>query len=336
MSVLIFGGNAPPAPFVPRGASLPARGRADRGGVRRRCRARRGWPVRSARPCRRCSSSLPRSRTPNCRDSTRLITGASWRTRSPPYLDALSPEVISIMMAQLARRQSPMSVLLAVPLGGAFCQVPDEATAFGLSRAPCVVVDASAFAPDPGLLGSRPAPGARQLWADLLPYSQGPGGYVNLMADYQADLVLKARLWSRQVPAARADQGRLRPRQRLPPQCRHQPRRVRRSAGSPGAAARPVNQLSRRHPGSDSTAAYRQQQTLRNGRKVRDPKIDQLRAVSPISTLNNTDYGGYLCAYCGAHPPPSAALLHPASAGLTWPFARRWPGHVTMAVTKTG
>ncbi len=50
--------------------------------------------------------------------------------------------------------RSPMSNLLAVPLGGAYCQVPDEATAFGGTRAPCVIVTAAAFAPDPGLLAA--------------------------------------------------------------------------------------------------------------------------------------------------------------------------------------
>jgi Berberine and berberine like len=96
--------------------------------------------------------------------------------------------VNSTITAQLARRQSPMSLLLAVPLGGAFCQVPDGATAFGGSRSPCVVVDAAAFASEPGLLAAD-RDWARQLWADLLPYSPGPGGYVNLMADYEADRV---------------------------------------------------------------------------------------------------------------------------------------------------
>ena len=60
--------------------------------------------------------------------------------------------MISVITAQLPRKQSPMSQLLAIPLGGAFCQVPDEATAFGGSRAPCVV--AAALAPEPGLLAA--------------------------------------------------------------------------------------------------------------------------------------------------------------------------------------
>ena len=104
------------------------------------------------------------------------------------YLDALSPEVISIITAQLPRKQSPMSVLLAIPMDGAFCQVPDEATAFGGCRAPCVVADASALAPEPGLLAAD-RDWARQLWTGLLPHAPGLGGYVNLMTEYEADWV---------------------------------------------------------------------------------------------------------------------------------------------------
>jgi FAD/FMN-containing dehydrogenase len=104
------------------------------------------------------------------------------------YLDDLSPEVISIITSQIARRQSPMSTLMAIPMGGAFCQVPDEATAFGGSRAPCVIVNAAAIAPEPGLLAAD-RDWARQLWADLLPHAKGPGTYVNVMTEYEADRV---------------------------------------------------------------------------------------------------------------------------------------------------
>ena len=163
------------------------------------------------------------------------------------YLDALSPEVISIITAQMPRKQSPMSQLLAIPMGGAFCQVPDEATAFSGSRAPCVVVAAAAFAPEPGLLAAD-RDWARQLWTGLLPYSQGPGSYVNLMADYDADRVRAS--YGPAKYAARPGQGRLRPRQRLPPQRQHQPRRIRRSRGSAGPPCRPPGS-----PGSRGTAA---------------------------------------------------------------------------------
>ena len=104
------------------------------------------------------------------------------------YLDTLSPEVISIITAQLPRRQSPMSALMAVPMTGAFCQIPDEATAFGGSRAPGFIISAAAVAPEPGLLAAD-RDWARQLWADLLPHAHSTGSYVNFMTDYDADRV---------------------------------------------------------------------------------------------------------------------------------------------------
>jgi len=188
MGALIFGGNAPPAPFVPQqhhfrpgyGLIVAAFG-ADAG------HARLAGQIRSALP------PLVEFTTPIPYTALQQIIdeAAPWGIlayQKALYLDALTPEVISIITTQLPRKQSPLSQLLAVPLGGAFCQVPDEATAFGGSRAPCVVVDAAAFAPEPGLLAAD-RDWARQLWAGLLPYSQGPGSYVNLMADYQADRV---------------------------------------------------------------------------------------------------------------------------------------------------
>jgi hypothetical protein len=104
------------------------------------------------------------------------------------YLDALSPEVISILTAQMRHKQSPMSLLLAFPMGGAFCQVRDEDTAFGGSRAPGVIVNAIAVAPEPGLLAAD-RDWARQLWAGLLPHAPGLASYVNFMHDYDADRV---------------------------------------------------------------------------------------------------------------------------------------------------
>ena len=188
MGSLIFGGNAPPAPFVPQqyhfrpgfGLIVAAFG-ADAE------HARLAGQIRSALPpLVEFLAPIPYTGLQQILDEA-----APWGIlayQKALYLDALSPEVISIITAQMARKQSPMSNLLAVPMGGAFCQVPDEATAFGGSRAPCVVVTAAAFAPEPGLLAAD-RDWACQLWADLLPYSQGPGGYVNLMTDYQADRV---------------------------------------------------------------------------------------------------------------------------------------------------
>ena len=188
MGALIFAGNAPAAPFVPQeyhfrpgyGLIVAAFG-ADAE------HARLAGQIRSALPpLVEFTAPIPYTGLQQLLDDA-----APWGIQAYQkalYLDALSPEAISIITAQMARKQSPMSNLLAVPMGGAFCQVPDEATAFGGSRAPCVVVTAAAFAPEPGLLAAD-RDWARQLWQDLLPYSQGPGSYVNLMTDYDADRV---------------------------------------------------------------------------------------------------------------------------------------------------
>jgi FAD/FMN-containing dehydrogenase len=104
------------------------------------------------------------------------------------YLDALTPGAISVITAQMARRRSPMSMMLAFPMGGAFCAVPDHATAFGGTRAPGVIVGATALASQPALLAAD-RHWARQTWQELLPHATGPGSYVNFMHDYEADRV---------------------------------------------------------------------------------------------------------------------------------------------------
>jgi FAD/FMN-containing dehydrogenase len=188
MGALIFGGNAPPAPFVPEEHHFrPGYGLIVAGFGADAEHARLAGQIRSALPpLVEFTAPIPYTGLQQIIDEA-----APWGIlayQKALYLDALTPEVITIITAQMPRKQSPMSQLLAIPMGGAFCQVPDEATAFGGSRAPCIVVDAAAFAPDPGLLAAD-RDWARQLWAGLLPYSQGPASYVNLMADYDADRV---------------------------------------------------------------------------------------------------------------------------------------------------
>jgi hypothetical protein len=188
MGAMIFGGNAPPWPFVPQehhfrpgyGLIVAAFG-ADAE------HARLAGQIRCALP------PLFESITPIPYTALQQIIDESaprgiLAYQKSLYLDALSPEAINIITAHLPRKQSPMSVLLAIPLGGAFCQVPDQATAFGGSRTPCVIVDAGAFATEPGLLAAD-RDWARQLWADLLPHAPGTGTYVNVMTEYEADRV---------------------------------------------------------------------------------------------------------------------------------------------------
>ena len=188
MGALIAGLNAPPAPFVPEQhhfrpgyALIVAAFGADAE------HARLAGQIRSAvPPLFEFVTPIPYTALQQILDEA-----APWGIlgyEKALYLDALSPEVISIITAQMTRKQSPMSLLIAFPMGGAFCQVPDEATAFGGSRVPGVIVNAAAIAPEPGLLAAD-RDWARQLWQDLLPHAPGAASYVNFMTDYEADRV---------------------------------------------------------------------------------------------------------------------------------------------------
>ncbi len=188
MGALIAGLNAPPAPFVPDQhhfrpgyALIVAAFGADAEHARLADQIRSAVP-----PLFEFITPIPYTGLQQILDDA-----APWGIlayEKSLYLDALSPEVISIITAQMRRKQSPMSLLLAFPMGGAFCQVPDEATAFGGSRAPGVIVNAAAVAPEPGLLAADRG-WVRRVWQDLLPYAPGTGGYVNFMNDYEADRV---------------------------------------------------------------------------------------------------------------------------------------------------
>ena len=63
----------------------------------------------------------------------------------------------------------------------------------------------------------------RDYWSALVPHAVGVGGYVNFMTEYDEDRVRNA--YGDEVRAAPADQGDLRPGQRLPPQRQHRTRR---------------------------------------------------------------------------------------------------------------
>ncbi len=188
MGALIAGCNAPPAPFVPepyhfrRGFALFV--------------AAFGADAEHAQLAGEIRAALPPlfefiSPIPYTALQQMLDDGTPWGIlayEKALYLDALSPEAISTITTQMARKQSPMSLLLAFPMAGAFCHVPDEATAFGGSRAPGLIVGATALAPELGLLAAD-RDWARQLWTDLLPHAPGAGSYVNFMHDYEADRV---------------------------------------------------------------------------------------------------------------------------------------------------
>jgi hypothetical protein len=124
MGALIAGLNAPPAPFVPEQhhfrpgyALIVAAFGADAEHARLADQIRSAVP-----PLFEFITPIPYTGLQQIIDDA--VPWGILAYEKALYLDALSPEVISIITAQMPRKQSPMSQLLAVPMGGAFCQVP--------------------------------------------------------------------------------------------------------------------------------------------------------------------------------------------------------------------
>lgn len=106
-------------------------------------------------------------------------------------LDELTDEAVDVIVERLPGKASPMSLLPIFPLGGAFADVDDDATAFGGSRAARFVVNMDAIALDPATLAADQE-WVRALWEALRPFAAGSGSYVNFMTDYEEDRVRAA------------------------------------------------------------------------------------------------------------------------------------------------
>ena len=107
------------------------------------------------------------------------------------YLEELTDAAIEVIAHHIPLKSSPMSLMPMFCLGGAYSRVPEDAVAFGGSRSIRYVVNIDASSPDPQTLAVDTA-WVRAFWNDLLPHSVGIGGYVNFMAEYEADRVRQA------------------------------------------------------------------------------------------------------------------------------------------------
>jgi FAD/FMN-containing dehydrogenase len=99
------------------------------------------------------------------------------------YLDELSDAAIDVIVAHLPARQSPMSLVPIFPLGGAYSDVADDATALAGSRRARYNISIDAISPDPDVMATDRG-WARALWTALQPYASDAGGYVNFMTEY--------------------------------------------------------------------------------------------------------------------------------------------------------
>ncbi|HWM58781.1 MAG TPA: FAD-binding oxidoreductase [Pseudonocardia sp.] len=95
----------------------------------------------------------------------------------------LTDEVIEVVISHLSRRRSPMSVMLAYYLGGAYCEADPDATAFGGTREPQWVTFVLAIAPDAEVLAADRAGWSRAMADALQPFALDAGTYVNGMAE---------------------------------------------------------------------------------------------------------------------------------------------------------
>ena len=107
------------------------------------------------------------------------------------YVDDLTDEVIAVIGEHAGRKSSPMSFVPVFRLDGAYAEVDDAATAFGGARRPCYVINTACIAPSPDLFEAD-TDWARSLWADLVPYARGAGGYVNFMVEQDQERILAA------------------------------------------------------------------------------------------------------------------------------------------------
>jgi FAD/FMN-containing dehydrogenase len=184
----IVGLNAPPAPFVPEELHFaPGFMLAIAGWGTLEEHAAAVAPVRDAvKATFELVTPIPYAELQKMLDAS-----APWGIlgyEKAIYIDELSDEVVEVVAAQLARKASPMSIMPVFALGGAYADVPEEATAFGGSRKAKWLFNIAGIAPEAGLLATERT-WVREFWDALLPFANSSAGYVNFQADVDEDRV---------------------------------------------------------------------------------------------------------------------------------------------------
>jgi hypothetical protein len=115
--------------------------------------------------------------------------GFHWeiRTRSLP---ALTPAAVDAIIAAVARKTSPHSMVNWHHFHGAATRIPAEAIAFGLRQEHFMVEIIAGWEPD-GSNGAAHRQWAQDLWESLAPFAL-PGGYANFLAPYDREQVRDA------------------------------------------------------------------------------------------------------------------------------------------------
>lgn len=107
------------------------------------------------------------------------------------FLDDLGDEAIEVLAEHLPSKNSPMTIIPIISMGGAHSDVLDGDTALAGRRSARYNVGMEAIAPTPELLAAD-RQWVRSLWDGLRPFAGDAGGYVNFMAEYEEGRVRAA------------------------------------------------------------------------------------------------------------------------------------------------
>jgi hypothetical protein len=106
------------------------------------------------------------------------VAGWHWETRTRS-LPVLAPGAIDTIIAAIARRTSPHSMVNWHHFHGAATRIPAEEIAFGFRKEHFMVEIVASWEPD-GSNGEAHRQWALDLWKNLAPFAL-PGGYANLL-----------------------------------------------------------------------------------------------------------------------------------------------------------
>jgi len=112
------------------------------------------------------------------------VAGWHWEIRTCS-LPVLTPGAIDAIIAAIARRTSPHSMVNWHHFHGAATRIPADATAFGVRREHFMVEIIAGWEPD-GSNGAAHRQWAQDLWESLTPFAL-PGGYANLLAPHDRE-----------------------------------------------------------------------------------------------------------------------------------------------------
>jgi FAD/FMN-containing dehydrogenase len=181
MGGFVAGLNAPPAPFVPaQHHGIPGFAVAVVNWDSAEEHARVIAPLRDLNPLFELVTPIPHVALQQMFDDS-----APWGIlayEKAIYLDALTDDVIDIMIEQLPAKASPGSFIPIFALGGAYARVPEDQTAFGGSRQTRWALNITAIATDKAAF-AHDRNWVRDFWAELRPHANSSGSYINFLAD---------------------------------------------------------------------------------------------------------------------------------------------------------